>query len=230
MTTPSELTDRLEILLNDETNATWTVPDLQEFLNNAMRDYSIQFPRTVSTTINCVADQQTYDLPSDCIGLLLVAYPGADDPPTYLERRARTHDAFWDYEGYYDVQYSGTGEGDSPTTRGTLYISQAPAAGETINIAYSATHNTDLKDIEHITVPDEHEHLLLLFAVWQASLERLATEQQNPDMTTNLINSLSRATEHNEQAYRRSLKAAHDARNISGLSGPWKSDIHDPIY
>jgi hypothetical protein len=227
MTTLVNLQERCELALNDATNATWGAETLQQWILDAIRDYSQYFPRlqTATTTISTASPGHSFDLPTDFLSVLLVEFPTGEDPPEYLTRRSRTHPQFYDYEGYYDVEAS-----HDATGTGTLYLSEEPSNGESFVLTYHATHATDLDDTDTITVREDHEEILILFVVWTAFKERAATEQQDPDTTIHLLQQIVKAAEQAEAEYRRALRRAESHRADGGWAGSWTADVYDPIY
>ena len=161
--------------------------------------------------------------------MLLVEYPGDEDPPVYLKYRSRSHPRFYGYEGYYDVRPSGDMT-DSPV----LYLSEEPSDGEKIYWTAKCHHDTTLVSGDDITVPEHHEGLLLLFVLWQAFKERLATEEQDPDTTlaghVTLLQQLVKGASQAESEYKAALNRAKANVAEGGYSGPWEVDDFDRIY
>jgi hypothetical protein len=230
MTTLTQLVDRVQLLLNDTAATIWAQTDLEEWVVDGIRAYSIHFPRTAITTWVCTANDHTYNLPADFLAVLNIEHPTSEDPPQYLTRLARTHPSFWLYDTYYDVE---TLQSD-PTRVATLYISDTPAGTETTTLTYAAYHspavNTVPPPTAAITVPAYHEHIIEQYAIWQANLERLNTEIQAPDTTIRLIQQYKLAVQATESSYRASLRAALSAMTGGGWTGPWQVDGHDRIY
>ena len=96
-TTLAELADRAQITLNDAGAGTWPQATVEAWVTEAVRDYSQSFPRTIrsSITISGSSPGHEFDLSNDYISMILVEYPGDQDPPVYLQRRRRTHPRFF---------------------------------------------------------------------------------------------------------------------------------------
>jgi hypothetical protein len=227
MTTMLQMIGRAERALSDTGNATWSDDTIMYWLIDAIRDYSQYFPRMLDYTYTVQAEDSghSYALPSDFLSVILVEYPVAEDPPAYLVRRPRTHPEFYDREGFYDIQ-----EYHDANAYPYIYFSEEPAEAEKWKITYLAQHDTGLDTGDTITVREDHEGILILFVTWQALRERAAAHIQDPDTTSDFLQKLSNAAMEAEQEYRRALKIAQDHRAEGAWSGPWKSDIHDPIY
>ena len=107
-------------------------------------------------------------------------------------------------------------------------------AGEELELTYSAYHipvaNISPPSAAPITVAIYHEHIIEQYAVWQAHVERLATEVQSPDTTIRLIQQYKLAVQATEASYRASLREAMAAQSAGGWTGPWRVDGNDRIY
>ncbi len=180
---------------------TWGDLQLNQWINDAIADYSNYFPRELSIDVPAVAGQREYDLSTyHPRGVLSVEYPAGEDPPSYLRRRSRLGSGFWG-GCYYDMI------GD------TLILGMKPSAGETIRVRYLADHAYPDDDADVITVPDAHLELLVLFVRWAAAQELEALEAQNPDASTLMLNQLSLATFRTERAYRMKLNSLLPGRD-----------------
>jgi hypothetical protein len=230
LTTLNELANRCNRALADQAGTTWSDTDLEQWIIEGLRDYSLHFPLLKTGTISTTADQHDYELPSDCIRLDLVEYPTGEDPPEYLRRYSRKNQDFWDAEGFYDVAHSGTSDVSGTYTRGTLWISEDPADSETITLTYYAYHPVALVSGSELSIPEEQEHILVLFAVWKACTHQLMNEQQSPDTTKALLDSYRRAAYLAREDYQTALRQAKAIAAHSGPTGPWRSDDWDRIY
>ena len=227
MTTLLQLLNRAERDLNDAGHATWAEDTVQAWCIDAIRDYSQYFPRTqeYTYTVQVTDTDHVFNLPSDCQNVISVEYPTGEDPPKYLVRRPRTHECFYDYEGYYDIEPA-----NDASAYPQIWFSEQPAAAEDWKIFYLSHHDVGLDTADTITVPLDHEYILILFVLWQAFKERASTAIADPDTTSGTLQKLTNASMQAEQEYRRALKVAEDHRATGGWTGPWRVDIHDPIY
>jgi len=230
LTTITQLVDRIQLILNDTAAAVWAQTDVEEWVIDGIREYSIHFPRTRTTTFELEAAVQSFDLPEDFIAALQVEYPTGETPPQYLQRLARAHPQFWLSDNYYDVEPANA----NPASASVFYMSASPVAGQELELTYSAYHipvsNTVPPSIAPITVATYHEHIIEQYAVWQAHVERLATEVQSPDTTIRLIQQYKLAVQATEASYRTSLRQAMAAQSAGGWTGPWRVDANDRIY
>jgi hypothetical protein len=231
MTTLTQLADRAQLQLNDTAAGTWPQTTVEQWCIDAIGDYSQSFPRTreIAVVISGASPGYAFDMTPDTIDVILVEHPTGEDPPEYLKRRARTHPNFYGQPGYYDVELTHDSQ-EYPQ----IYLSEEPADGETITMTVKCHHDVTLQGGDDITVPVEHESILILYVLWQAFKERLATEQQDPDTTlqgaVTLLQQLVKGAQQAEAEYRRALDRAKEARSESAITGPWTADAHDRIY
>jgi hypothetical protein len=237
MTKLYQLADRAQLALGDAAEATWPQDTIEGWLQEAIRDYSQHFKRTctasLTITAGCAGDHR-FPLPEDFCGMIQAEYPAGEDPPVYLQRLSRKSPRFWGSAGYYDVESAGDADWDDvedqPANPATFWISDEVEAGETIGFAYTANHDAGVSSLDYVTVPAEHEHLLIKFVTWQAMNEREAVEAQNPDTTIRMLQQFKLASQAAEAAYRSALADAKKALSGGGQTGPWRADCYDPVY
>lgn len=178
-------------------DAVWTDNNLDQWILDAIADYSIRFPRTdLEATINCVDDQREYDLSSELTNphsILSVEYPDGEDPPEFLTRRGISDSrGFWGGE-YYAVW------GSPPHT---LFIGEKPDDGEDVVVRYAGDHLYPTQDSDTLTVPDDHLEGLVLFVKWKAAEHLLAEEAADPQTTTLLLTQFDMMVYRAGRAYR----------------------------
>ena len=181
-TTLQNLIDAVEADLADSGNATWTAADVERWIRDAIADYSLHFPRILTQTISCSADDRTYDLASGFLQVLTVEYPTGEDPPEYLRRRNYTHPDFWSDVGYYDVVHR-----EDATDTAELWISEKPSTGEDIIVFYAAPHDNTIAVGGTLTVPGDHESILRKYVIWQATVQLAKTEEATPTSNSSLL-------------------------------------------
>jgi hypothetical protein len=231
VTTLANLADRAQLSLNDTAAGTWPQDTVESWVIDAIRDYSQHFPatRVINISVSGSSPGHVFNISTDLIAVHLVEYPLGEDPPVYLKRRARTHPQFYHHPGYYDyfVPHDQSDYAD-------IYLSQEPSDGEVITVTFSCNHDVTLSSGDDLTVPYQHEGLLILFVLWQAFKERLSTEEQDPDKSlagnVTLLQQLVKGATQAEAEYRRALKHAMTARSESAIVGPWTVDENDQIY
>jgi hypothetical protein len=182
MTTLATLINLCEADLADSGNATWAAADIQQWIVDAIADYSIHFKRELSQDLTTLLNDRMYDLPDVCFGIVSVEYPQGEDPPEYLHPRSHTHPDFWITEGYYDYIING-----NDTDQDELWISDKPAASETIRVRYLAHHDLPTETTDNLTVPDEHQFLLRNYVLWRAAIQLKVVEEASPTSNSSLI-------------------------------------------
>lgn len=182
MTTLVQLADRAQNAISDAAAGSWSQATIEEWCNEAIRDYSLRFPRELEATQAVGALDRKYDLPARFGAMLTVEYPDGEDPPEYLTRRDHRGGGFWDYEGYYDIVNHG-----ASAVADELWISEKPSAGETIRYWYQTDHDFALASGGTLTVPGRHEHILIAFVLWSAWRELTSGEMQSPTSSSSLL-------------------------------------------
>jgi hypothetical protein len=230
-TTLDDLRTKLEKALSEASmigqlpgTGTWSENTLETFLREGMDQLSNHFPRTRSTTIDCVTDQHNYDLPADFLAVLSVEYPDGEDPPEFLIPMSRRDARFWAGDCYYDVETS------DQVTVSTLWISADPVNTEDIEVVYTATHDSTIAVDADITVPTHLEPVVIQYAVWRAWSERKSVELQDPDTTIHLIRDMTEACNHAYARFKDLLAQAKQNLQTSGYTRPWPADDYDRIY
>jgi hypothetical protein len=224
------MTNRLELhnlcrrRLGDLTTpAGWSDLQINQWINDAIAEYSVHFPRQLNTTITTAASSRVYDLPAGFQSIVSVEYPTGEDPPEYLQRMKYQHPDFWQHDGYYDFIKRDASDSSQ------LLISEKPSLGETITIEYMGDHGFPAEDSDVITVPDRNLELLVLFVRWASILELASQEAKNPDPTTLNINTLELNQFRAERAYKSKLEEIKIREGESG-SVTWRMDENDQIY
>jgi hypothetical protein len=162
--------------LKDTTATTYKFSDetINESINDAIRDYSNYFSRQLRTVLAHVDNQTEYTLPSDFREAQTIT-----DTNAYkynkLSNSDRERRAFYDttYPTYYtEIPYYTTASiqekfysiwGDK------LYIT--PAADIDLILYYNAYHPVLRDDITHITIAQDDEDLIIIYA-WATCLSR----------------------------------------------------------
>jgi hypothetical protein len=232
MATVANIADRAQNAMNDAAAGTWSQAIVEEWICEGIRDYNLYFRRTVTESLSILNAVDTRTLSRLCREVIHVEYPTGDDPPTYLHRKNRYAADFYDADDNFDFEpvgefgLKGEDVGNSPY----LIFSFTLTAGETLTVLERAIHDAELDSGDQVTVPDEHQHLLILFTVWKAHSERVLTEAQNPDTTIRMINQMKQAAQMAEQDYRRAVKQAVETTAQGGWTAAWRMDKHDRIY
>lgn len=203
----------------------WSDEQVNQWINDAIADYSIHFPLVKTLTISCSEDDRQYDLDTDFVDVLSVEYPTGEDPPEYLERRERTHPDFWEVDGFYDVLKHRDFEDPDE-----LLISEKPDAGESIDVIYQAHHTfLDDDDTDEMSVPERHLELIVLFVRMAAFQELATTESADPYTNSIIAGTLELNAFRAERSYRKELDEFKASESESGKA-KWSMDGYDRVY
>ena len=188
-TTFSALVTRIQTTINDSGAATWSTAEIASFLNDAIRDYSNHFPRIMTDSITLTNGTQEYDLNTDYMGVLSVEYPDGESPREFLKRRPYTQGNgadFFGLDGYYDILK----RDDDDDNEAQIVFSEDLVTDETAVVEYTAHHaliaNTASISGDCTVIP-QHQHLLVKFCAWQATLYLKSAEEQAPTSNSSLL-------------------------------------------
>lgn len=171
----------------DEADATITLTDdeLNGFINEAIRDYSIRFPTQKDTTIpvNMTGDPKTdrnYDLPDGCYEVISVRYSRATGHMDMFLKQmpykgGETMSTNWVGYAKFGVWQSPLGgryfPGNYYVWEKQLWLDFDPTdPSDLIYINYKALYPLPTDDITVIPIPEEHVELVTLYAEAKAWL------------------------------------------------------------
>lgn len=225
MTTRADLRNLCRRRLGDNSTP-YHFSDLQinQYINDAIADYSISFPRKLNTTLNCSTNDKTYDLPAGFRGPISVEYPSGEDPPKYLKRLDYTMFCSDDRPGYYDIIRR-----DQQSDVNELWISEKPTTGETIVVYFLADHDSLDDDPDVCTILDRHLELIVLFVRWACFQELATTESMDPDPTNLSLGTLELNAFRAKREYRTKLDDWLVKESESGTI-TWSMDQYDRVY
>lgn len=183
--TLQELIDQCQNVLADAAGVVWSEAKINEWIVQAIREYSRHFPRRMNVTISATPGagghyNTAYALPTDFLECLAVEFPKDENPPIWLKRRSEEDADFG--AGYYDIRRSGDSQSAS-----YVVLGEEPGAGDELKVVYLGLHDITLAVGDPVTVPDEDIELLVAFVKMRAFEERLADEEKGSDPTSNLV-------------------------------------------
>lgn len=163
-----DLTTRIRAALSGQNYGTdrWNKTQVQSWIKQAIRDYSIRFPDVATTTITTTPGTYAYPLPALFMAILSVR-DHTTTPPTYYHARPHNTPSFWQETAVYALIPG------SHATRAQLWLPNTPAT--TLTIEYHSQHNANLTDADVVTVDPLHHDLLELYCIWQAWIARRET-------------------------------------------------------
>ena len=153
--------------------ADWPDSALDRWLQDALRFYSVEFPRHWRHTLSLTTGIQAYALPGGhgFQALLSVEYPAGESPPRFLALVAEWSAAFGQGRGVYALRgVVDTTAIDADTTAGSLVFAEAVATGQTAAVEYLGAHPAPAVGDNDavITVPEAHLEALLAFMDFRA--------------------------------------------------------------
>jgi len=178
----------------------WSDAELLLFLNEAIREYSQHLPRVAETRLAAVAGVRRYGLPADTRAVLSVEYPEGREPAVYLtrlaykSRRFATSPAGYDFLPRHDL-----------TAAPALLLSFDPAAGETLAARITRPHAPVAAAADPLTVPADHHHVLVQYALFAAARQLQAREQASAAGNALLMGQLAANVRRHELSYLQAL-------------------------
>jgi hypothetical protein len=179
MATRAALRTLIRAELNDSGGtALWSNGQLDQWLAEAIREYSLALPKEASEDLTAVADQADYSLAADCLAVRRVEHPegffriadflsGGDliDPFLLAQGQPRAVATQLGYEVW------------GPLGSRTLTLRPAPStSGETIAVHYYALWAEPSADGDEIALPNSEEHLLI-WLVAASALRWIGTDE-----------------------------------------------------
>ncbi len=227
MTTLTQLADIIQTALSDTAETTYTQIQIESWVIEAIKDYSLHFPLTAVSTIPTIADQTTYTLPTGHQTTLQVEYPTGDDPPTYLHRLNINHTAFWLSPTHYHII-----KHNDAQTADQLVISPKPVSeASTLTITHQADHPHDLQPTDPVTITPHHHNLITAFVVWKAAQHLQMKEQQAPTSNSSLLMSqLASNAARLHAEYNTALGRAIYNQPMTNTPLQWQPTDHGRIY
>lgn len=231
MTSTSTLKDRILNKLNDAGNATWSDAVIYEWIDSGIRDYTIHLPRVLDGFKNPGGTAFTqFSLGEEMQAIISVwhNYNGLTEL-RYLDRVPRDDPRFINGEGYYyDILIR-----HDMAEASQCYLSFEVPAGvdQNIKFQYQGWHDFYSGNPKELTIPWIHEGIIEQYVIWQAFLERTATESQNPDSSTLLLAQHATNADKAERAYRRMIADAKQMRQATNPApAKWTMDKYDRSY
>lgn len=220
MTTRGDLRDLCRRRLADEIEpVNWSDLQINQWVIDAIADYSNFFPRTLTKDITLSAGTHEYPFEgmTGVRSILRIEYPKSQDPKVYLERRDIRSPAGWHGKAVYDVL------GDPPAI---LVLGPGNwATGAKTAVTYLADHDYPDDDADAITVPDLHIELLVLFVRMAALQEAHHKETRNPMTNVLLVGTLSLDASRAEREYRTKIEQFLAAWQPGSGMVSWGDDI-----
>jgi hypothetical protein len=205
----------------------WPDATLDKWIQDAIRFYSVEFPRTWRKTQALTTGTQAYALPGGhgFLHVISVEYPSGQSPPIFLQQvdeRSAEFASAGDYYALRGIADSTAIAGD--TAQGSIVFAPTVATGENAIITYAGTHPipTAGSDNDQITVPVQHWEALYAFVDFRAHWE-LETDEALTISTVSIV--LAQLGQEARRAWNRYKETIDRIRSLTGTpSGfvPWR--------
>jgi hypothetical protein len=210
------------------TDATaWPNATLDAWIQDAIRFYSLEFPRRWRYTLSLTTGTQAYALPGGhgFMGVQSVEYPSGQDPQEYVTQVEERSAEFASGGDYYALRgVADTTAIESDTAAGTIVFAETVATGESAIITYYGVHPIPAAadDDAQITVPVAHWEALNAFVDFRAHWE-LETDEALTLTTVSII--LAQLGQEARRAWNRYKETIDRIRLLTGTSSgiaSWK--------
>ncbi len=226
MTNREELRTMIRLRLGDMAETPiLTDEQVNQWINDSIREYSIHFPRQTELRIPCLALVREYGLEgkTDESGVeakgvrqvLRVEYPLGEDPPQILLRRSELDGRGFQEENVYDVR------ANPPLT---LVLGPLPKGTETLGVHISCDYPALSLDTDIPTLPDRRLELIVLFTRLLALQELAATEAIDPSPTGVILTGLSTMLARAREDYESQLAEYQKSDSPGGVITRWGSE------
>ncbi|OGN93818.1 MAG: hypothetical protein A2Z71_11725 [Chloroflexi bacterium RBG_13_50_21] len=216
------------LALGDPLAATWSrTATIWPWVQEAVLTIPILRPMIDDHTNAASTIIYSYQAPVDFREVITVEYPIGVQPPTYLSRKNRLDESFWNSNDFYDI--------DHDYTAGTgwfIWVSGGIAASAHIKMQYLANHSTTIVDDSTATwtVPDVYENIVISYVIAKAYRERLSAYMITPTAHTSTILQLTDMVKKAEDHYlglsQRALQRLTDSRITPNVA----ADKFDRVY
>jgi hypothetical protein len=176
----------------------WSDLQLNQWLNDAIADFSVYMPRLLEVTFDTVPGQQEYTLDGDVRRLVKVEYPsgaGGGLGENVLRPADSRQVAFLYRVGFYDYE-----DGLQ-----RLYLSGHVPGGE-CRCTYLTDHAYLADDSDECSLPERQFEALLLYVRWAANQELASQESANPDPSSLAMGTLELNASRAERAYHKTIE------------------------
>jgi hypothetical protein len=223
MTTRENLRTMIRLRLGDITETPILTDDqINQWIDDSVREYSIHFPRPAELHIVCSESNREYAVNGKidesgktvcgARAILKVEYPHGEDPPKFLLRRRELDGRGFYGENVYDVRAD-------PSM--SLLIGPLPTGTEMLAIQLTCDHPPLSLDTDRLTLPDRHLELIILFARLLALQELAVTEATDPSPTGVILTGLSTMLARAREDYESKLTEYINNDSTGGLIIGW---------
>jgi hypothetical protein len=216
-TTLADLRTSLRLTLTDL--PAWPSATLDAWIQDAIRFYSLEFPRTWRRTQALTTGTQAYALPGGhgFMAVLSVEYPSGQSPPEFIEQVSEDSAQFASGGDYYALRGVADNISDQKddTAAGAIVFAETVATGQNAIITYTGAHPlpTVADDDAQITVPVAHWEALYAFVDFRAHWE-LETDEALAVSTVSIV--LAQLGQEARRAWTRYKETIDRIRSLTG--------------
>ena len=216
----------------------WSTDTLEEWVKQAVKEYSKHFPIVSSITDAAVSGTYEYDFfagthdEEDLPVILAVTgfeYPTGEDPPEYPKRKSHTQPGFFDgNDDYYDVVIYPS------HNNGEIWLSD-PKTGSGFQIWFQTEHSWTSVDSgadENTEVPGHHQPIIVQYVTWLCWRETVSEAQLNlsDEEYASKIRAVIQRADQEFLTYTDMVKAAELSVSPESETIVWAMDKYDRIY
>lgn len=218
-TTLSDLRTACRLVLASA--ADWPDETLDDWIADAIRFYSADFPRRLRATLALTTGTQTYPLPGGhaCLGVLSVEYPAGEDPPRYLAQVPEWSREFASGGPFYALlAVPDDSAPEEDVAAAWLAFAPQVATGESAVVTYQGLHAIPAPgaDDAPITVPASHWEALIAFVDFRAHWE-LETDEACSLSSVSIV--LAQLGQEARRAWLRYREVIDHLRSLAGAPG-----------
>jgi hypothetical protein len=216
-TTLKDLRDSIRLTLTGSTP--WPDATLDAWIRDAIRFYSLEFPRTWRKTQAMTTGTQAYAFPGGhgFMHVITVEYPSGETPQQFLAQVDEESEAFASGGDYYALRGVADSISDQKDDTAAGYILFAPTVTTTESaiITYAGAHPlpTTADDDAQITVPVHHWEALYAFVDFRAHWE-LETDEALNISTVSIV--LAQLGQEARRAWNRYKETIDRIRSLTG--------------
>lgn len=200
-----------------------TDAQLNQWINDSIREYSNHFPRLAEVHIACSAGVREYSLNgrmdesgvavSGADAVLRVEYPLGEKPPRILLRRSEMDSRFIG-KNCYNLR------NDLPVT---LVLGSVPKGMEVLSVWITCAHSLLAQDADEISLPEHHLELIILFTRLLALQELAMGEAVDPSPTGVILTGLNSMAARAKQDYETTLAVYINCSSPGGSISKWEN-------
>ena len=167
VTTLATLRARCRLILASV--ADWPDADLNAWIADAVRFYSLEFPRALRHDLALATGTRVYDLPAGCSVVTAVECPTGEEPARYLVRADEWSPLFQVGGDCYALRgIADSVVATSDTALTAIVFPWAVTTGQHAMISYLGLHRVPAADADVISVPEAHSEALIAFVDFRA--------------------------------------------------------------